>query len=76
MMAPMHPMPFGPPQHYAFPQGNQNPRPFSGTCYICQQTGHMAKICPFSYGQPPRGQNNKREDQKDMEKGDSLLQAP
>jgi len=60
MMAPAHPVPFGPMQHFNPVQPNQPPRPFYGTCYICQQTGHMAKNCPYSTGQPPRGGMNKR----------------
>ena len=59
MMAPMHPVPFGPVQHFA-PPGGLPPRPFGGTCYICQQQGHMAKNCPYSANQPPRGSNVKR----------------
>jgi len=59
MMAPMHPVPFGPVQHFA-PPGGLPPRPFGGTCYICQQQGHMAKTCPYSANQPPRGSNVKR----------------
>ena len=61
MMAPMHPVPFGPINHFVQPpmQGGQPPRPFPGTCYVCQQSGHMAKNCPFSNA-PPRGNNFKR----------------
>jgi hypothetical protein len=59
MMAPMHPVPFGPVQHFA-PPGGLPPRPFGGTCYICQQQGHMAKNYPYSANQPPRGNNVKR----------------
>ena len=58
MMAPMHPVPFGPINHVAQPP-MQPPRPFPGTCYICQQSGHMAKNCPFSTG-PVRGGSSKR----------------
>ena len=58
MMAPMHPVPFGPVNHFAQPP-MQPPRPFPGTCYICQQSGHMARSCPFSTG-PVRGGNSKR----------------
>jgi len=60
MMAPVHPVPFGPMQHFAPPQGGQPPRPFVGTCFVCQQQGHMAKNCPYSNGQQSRGSNAKR----------------
>ena len=59
MLTPMHPVPFGPVQHFA-PPGGLPPRPFGGTCYVCQQQGHMAKNCPYSGSQPPRGNNVKR----------------
>ena len=60
MMAPMHPIPFGPVNHFAPPQGGPPSRQFTGVCYIYQQQGHMAKNCPYSNGQPPRGNNGKR----------------
>ena len=50
----VHPVPFGPVQYFTPMQPNQPPRPFYGTCYICQQTGHIANNCPYATG-PVRG---------------------
>jgi hypothetical protein len=71
MMAPTHPVPFGPPSfnHQPLPSGfnqqplpgqggQQPPRPFGGVCFLCQQSGHMARYCPFFPGQRP-AQNRK-----------------
>ena len=72
MMAPVHPVPFGPVQHFTPMQPNQPPRSFYGTYYICQQTWHMANNCRYVTG-PVRGSGSaKREVRKGMEKGDSL----
>ena len=60
MMAPIHPVPFGPMHHAVPPLGGQPSRPFVGACFICQQQGHMAKNCPYSNGAQPQGNNAKR----------------
>ena len=63
MMAPAHPVPFGPPslnnQPPPFFAGQQPPRPFGGVCFLCQQSGHMAKNCSMFPGQRPP-QNRKQ----------------
>ena len=63
MLAPTHPVAFGPPslnhQPPPFLMGQQPPRPFVGVCYLCQQVGHMAKNCPTFPGQRPP-QNKKQ----------------
>ena len=57
MMASLHPIPLGPPSfnHPSVPGqgGQQPPRPFGGVCFLCQQSGHMARYCPFFPGQRP-----------------------
>ena len=63
MLAPTHPVAFGPPslnhQPPPFLMGQQPPRPFVGVCYLCQHARHMATNCPTFPGQRPP-QNKKQ----------------
>jgi len=53
MMAPLPNIPFLPPTQQFTDMHIR--RPFTGTCFNCQQAGHLAKDCPV----PPRPQSRR-----------------